>query len=89
MAQIQAKWLKSDQNLGIRGHFAWILAIMLGFGLLGRIWVRLGLKADETLRMGPGDKWTNGWMDRQMDRWTERWMNGLIDGRMDGPTSKV
>ena len=78
MAQIQAKWSKSGQNLGIGGqnlglrgkhdipqariggfwldlcHFAWIWAIMLGFGLFGRIWVRIGAKGDKTLRMGQG-----------------------------------
>merc|ERR1711942_515408 len=78
MAQIQAKWPKSGQNLGngdhnigLRGqndvprarigvflpdlgHFAWIWAILLGFGLFGRIWVRIGPKGDEALRMGQG-----------------------------------
>ena len=35
---------------------------MLGFGLFGRIWVRIGPKGDEALRMGRGgmDVWTDG-----------------------------
>ena len=33
---------------------------MLGFGLFGRIWVRIGPKGDEALRMGGGDGHTDG-----------------------------
>ena len=89
MAQIQAKWSKSGQNLDIGGHniglngqndgpqarigvfrldlghFAWIWAIMLGFGLFGRIWVQIGPKRDEALRMGQGGR--NGWTDGRTD----------------------
>ena len=36
------------------GHFAWVWVILLGFGLFGRIWVRIGPKGDEALRMGRG-----------------------------------
>ena len=28
--------------------------VLLGFGLFGRIWVRIGPKGDEALRMGQG-----------------------------------
>ena len=49
------------------GHFAWIWAIMLGFGLFGRIWVQIGPKGDEALRMGWGDERIEG----RMDRWTD------------------
>ena len=38
------------------GHFAEIWAILLGFGLLGRIWVRIGPKGDEALRIGRGGR---------------------------------
>ena len=48
------------------GHFACIWAIMLGFGLFGRIWVRIGPKGDKALRM-EGDGWMDRWMDRQTD----------------------
>ena len=34
---------------------------MLGFGLFGRIWVRIGPEEDKALRIGQG-----GWKDRQM-----------------------
>ena len=36
------------------GHFAQIWAILLGFGLFSRIWVRIGPKGDKALRMGQG-----------------------------------
>ena len=36
------------------GHFAQIRAILLGFGLFGRIWVRIGPKGDEALKMRRG-----------------------------------
>ena len=79
MAQIQAKWPKSGQNLGIGGHnkgigvfwldldrYAWIRAIMLGFGLFGRIWVRIGPKGDKALRTG--QKGIDVWMYLQTGR---------------------
>ena len=36
------------------GNFAQIWAMLLGFGLFGRIWVRIGLKRDKALRIGQG-----------------------------------
>ena len=39
---------------------------MLGFGLFGRIRVRIGPKGDEALRMGRG-----GRTDGRMDGWTD------------------
>ena len=38
---------------------------MLGFGLFGRIRVRIGPEGDEALRMGQGG--TNGWTDGRTD----------------------
>ena len=52
------------------GHFAWILAIFLGFELFGRIWLRIGPKEDEALRMVVGGK--DGLMDGRMDRFPLR-----------------
>ena len=68
---------------------------MLGFGLFGRIWVRIGAKGDKTLRMGQGG-WmygrtaicTDGRMDRQTDGWMDGWMDRQTDGRRDGPTNQ-
>ena len=37
---------------------------MLGFGLFGRIWVRIGLKGDKALRRGCGGTYRR--MDRQI-----------------------
>ena len=47
---------------------------MLGFGLFGRIWVRIGPKGDEALRIGQG-----GRTDGQMDGWMERFLCVLQD----------
>ena len=46
------------------GYFAWIWAILLGFGLFGRIRVRIGPDGDKDLRMGLGG-------DRRTDRRTD------------------
>ena len=46
------------------GHLAYIWAILLGFGLFGRIWVSIGPKGDEALRMGWGYVQMDGWTDR-------------------------
>ena len=45
------------------GHFAQIWAILLGFCLFCRIWVRIGPKGDEALRMRWGKGRTYGWTD--------------------------
>merc|ERR1712074_18915 len=37
------------------GHCAWIWAILLRFGLFGRIWGRIGPQGDKALRMGRGE----------------------------------
>ena len=59
------------------GHFAKIWAILVGFGLFGRIWVRIGPKGDEALRMGGTDGRTDGQTD------------GRMDGRTDGQIPPV
>ena len=48
------------------GHFAWIWASLHIFGLLGRIWVRMGPTGDEALKMEwvGGDRHTYTYMDR-------------------------
>ena len=48
------------------GHFAQIWAILPEFGLFGRIWVRIGPKGDEALRVRRG-----GWMYGHMYIWTD------------------
>ena len=58
-ARIRVFW----QDLG---HFAWIWAILLEFGLFRKIRVRIGLEEDEALRMGQGG--TNKRADRRTDR---------------------
>ena len=46
------------------GHNAQIWAILLGFGLFGRIWFRIGPKGDEALRVRRGG--TDVRTDRQI-----------------------
>ena len=58
------------------GRFAKFWAILLGFWLFGRIWVRKGLKGDKALRMRWG---TNGQMDGRMDGRTDRQTVGQTD----------
>ena len=48
------------------GHFAYIWATLLGFGLFGTIWVRIGPKGDEALRMRQGGM--DGHTDVHIDR---------------------
>ena len=43
--------------------------MLLGFGLFGRIWVRIGPKGDEALRMGQGG--TDGRTDVRTDGRTD------------------
>ena len=52
---------------------------MVGFGLSGRIWVRMGPKGDKALRMGQGE--TDGRMDG--------WMDGQTDGQTDKASYRV
>ena len=52
------------------GHFALILAILLGFGLFDKIWVGIGPTGDKALRMGQGGQ-TYGQRDVQTYRWTD------------------
>ena len=81
------------------GYFAQIWAILLRFGLFGRIWVKIG--SQRRIGIGRGmdrrmDKWTDRWMDTWMDgrtnrgtdRWTDRWTDGQTDGRTDGRTDR-
>ena len=66
--------------------------MLLGFGLIGRIWVRLGPKDNEALRMGWGgrgaDRWTDVRTVRRTDGWTvhsdyfQKWLKNKNKNRL-------
>ena len=63
------------------GNFAQIWAILLGFGLFGRIRVRIGPEGDKAQRMGQGrtDGRTDGQTNGQMDRRTNKQISSVFN----------